>query len=399
MVKTTNSIQLRTVSKFFGEFVKSQQFGGVLLLACTFFSILSSNTSVGEHYVHFWHQQIGFNLNSQPFFQSIEFVINDGLMSIFFLLVGVEIKRELISGELSSVQKAMLPMSAALGGMIVPAVIYFVINKGLPTADGWAIPMATDIAFALGILGLVGKKVPVSLKIFITALAVVDDLGAIVVIGIFYSSGINFVYAIMSVALIVILLIFNKMKYSNALLYFIPGIFLWYTIHHTGVHATLSGVLLAFTLPMHEKNGSPSLMAKAEHLLHTPVNFVVMPLFALANTCIELNTDMPDVMPIHMIVGIAAGLCIGKPVGILLFSYITVKMKWADLPRGIDWIDLTGAGLLGGIGFTMSVFITLLAFDSPDIVKISKVTIVIASLIVGVAGFFWLRVSLRKVTL
>jgi NhaA family Na+:H+ antiporter len=190
----------------------------------------------------------------------------------------------------------------------------------------------------------------------------------------------------------------NRLKYHHFLLYLIPGMLLWYTIHHMGVHATLAGVLLAFTLPAGNKEGKVSLMERLEHILHKPVNYIIMPLFALANTCIVLDHDSSVEMPVHLMAGIAAGLCIGKPLGILLFSYLSVKMKWADLPRGIDWLDMAGAGLLGGIGFTMSVFITLLAFEQPEMIKLAKITIVLASLIAGLAGFLWLKISLRKVT-
>ena len=389
---------VQTVSKYFLEFVKSQQFGGILLLACTVFSLAVSNSSFGNEYIHFWHNKFQITIGNKSVSSNIEFLINDGLMSIFFLLVGIEIKRELMNGELSTRKKATLPLAAAFGGMIVPAALFSIFNAGTVAAKGWGIPMATDIAFALGILALVGKKVPVSLKVFLTALAVVDDLGAIVVIGLFYSSGINLMYAFFSSLIIIILLILNRLKVNHTSIYVIFGLSLWYTIHHMGIHATLSGVLLAFTLPSYEKNNMPSIVSRVEHFLHVPVNFIIMPLFALANTCIEFSGNIFDGAPNSLIAGILIGLCVGKPIGILLFSYLTVKLKWASLPRGIDWNDLTGAGLLGGIGFTMSVFITLLAYDLPQMVNAAKITIVIASLIASVAGFIWLKISLKRVT-
>jgi NhaA family Na+:H+ antiporter len=398
MKKTENRRPLQTVSKYFIEFVKSQQFGGLLLLVCTAFSIGMSNSVFAQEYIHFWHHSIQVIIGEKTMATNIEFLINDGLMSIFFLLVGIEIKRELSEGELSTKQKASLPLAAAFGGMIVPACIFYFINKGTVAEQGWGIPMATDIAFALGILALVGKKVPMSLKVFLTALAVVDDLGAIVVIGLFYSSGIKLVFALLSLAIIVILLLLNRLKVNYASIYIALGLVLWYTIYSMGIHATLSGVLLAFTLPSFQKNAKPSIVSRVEHFLHTPVNFMIMPLFALANTCIAFDSSMLQGTPNSLISGITFGLVLGKPIGILLFSYITVKLKWAALPRGIDWLDLIGAGFLGGIGFTMSVFITLLAFDLPQMVNAAKITIVFASLLAGIVGFIWLKISLKRVT-
>jgi NhaA family Na+:H+ antiporter len=396
MKKQIKAKPFHTVSKYFLEFIQTQQFGGILLLACAFFSIAMSNSSFGERYMHFWHTSFQVIISDTVFSKSIEFFINDGLMSIFFLLVGIEIKRELTEGELSTRQKAVLPLAAAFGGMIVPAFIFYVLNRGTVAAAGWGIPMATDIAFALGVLALVGKKVPLALKVFLTALAVVDDLGAIVVIGLFYSSGIQFIYAIMSLGIIVLLLFLNKLKVNYSSVYIALGFVLWFTIHRMGIHATLSGVLLAFTLPTFQKNEMPSVSSRVAHFLHIPVNFIIMPLFALANTCIVFGGELFEGAPSTLIVGIMAGLFLGKPFGIVLFSFIAVKLKWAILPRGVDWNLLIGAGFLGGIGFTMSVFITLLAFSLPEMVNAAKITIVIASLIAGVVGFIWLKISLNR---
>ena len=386
----------QTVSKYFLGFIKTQQFGGVLLLACTFFSIAMSNLAIGEHYVHFWHSTFQVIISNTIFSKSIAFCINDGLMSIFFLLVGIEIKRELTDGELSTRQKAVLPLAAAFGGMIVPAFIFYVLNRGTVAAAGWGIPMATDIAFALGILALVGKKVPIALKVFLTALAVVDDLGAIVVIGLFYSSGIQLMYALLSLAIIILLVVLNKLKVNYSSVYVALGFVLWFTIHRMGIHATLSGVLLAFTLPSFQKNDMPSVSSRVAHFLHIPVTFIIMPLFALANTCIVFGENIFVGTPSTLIYGILAGLFLGKPIGIMLFSYLAVKLKWATMPRGVNWNLLLGAGFLGGIGFTMSVFITLLAFNLPEMINAAKIMIVLTSLLAGVVGFIWLKFTLNK---
>ena len=396
MKKQIKARSFQTVSKYFLGFIKTQQFGGILLLACTFFSVAMSNSAMDDLYLHFWHNSFQVIIGDIVFSKSIAFCINDGLMSIFFLLVGIEIKRELTDGELSTRQKAVLPLAAAFGGMIVPAFIFYVLNRGTVAAAGWGIPMATDIAFALGILALVGKKVPIALKVFLTALAVVDDLGAIVVIGLFYSSGIQLMYALLSLAIIILLVVLNKLKVNYSSVYIALGIVLWFTIHRMGIHATLSGVLLAFTLPSFQKNDMPSVSSRLAHFLHIPVTFMIMPLFALANTCIVFGENIFRGTPSTLIYGILAGLFLGKPIGIMLFSYLAVKLKWATMPRGVNWNLLLGAGFLGGIGFTMSVFITLLAFNLPEMINAAKITIVLTSLLAGVVGFIWLKFTLNK---
>jgi NhaA family Na+:H+ antiporter len=396
MSKVIKKGQFYSVSKYFLEFIKSQQFGGILLLICTAISISLSNSSMGNTYIQFWLNDFHIGIGKQVLSTSLSFFINDGLMSIFFLLVGIEIKRELTDGELSTRQKATLPLAAALGGMLIPALIFSFINIGTVAAKGWGIPMATDIAFALGILAMVGNKVPLALKVFLTALAVVDDLGAIVVIGLFYSSGIHLMYALLSLGIILLLFLLNRLKVNYVSIYILLGIVLWYTIHHMGIHATLSGVILAFTLPSFEKNNTPSVVSRVEHFLHVPVNFFIMPLFALANTCIAFGDQLFQGVPNTLMFGILGGLFLGKPIGILLFSYIAIKFKWAVMPRGVNWSLLSGAGFLGGIGFTMSVFITLLAYNLPEMINAAKVTIVIASLLAGIVGFIWLKISLYR---
>lgn len=387
---------LKTVSKYFLEFIQTQQFGGILLLACTCFSIAMSNSSLSSYYLHFWHTPFQLTIADTTFLPSMESLINDGLMSVFFLLVGIEIKREILHGELSTGKKAALPLAAAFGGMIVPAGIFYILNKGTMAAQGWGIPMATDIAFALAVLGLVGKKVPVALKVFLTALAVVDDLGAIVVIGIFYSSGIHPGYALMSLGIVLFLLLLNKLKVNYSSIYICLGLLLWLTIYRTGIHSTLSGVVLAFTLPAFQNNSRTSVLSHIEQFLHAPVNFIIMPLFALANTCIVFGNDLFVGVPNTLPLGILFGLFIGKPFGIALFSYLTVRLKWGEMPRSVNWNQLIGVGFLGGIGFTMSVFITLLAFTVPEMVNAAKVTIVVTSVLAGVTGYIWLKIALKK---
>ena len=396
MKKQMQAKPFQKVSKYFLQFIKTQQFGGVLLLACTLFSIIISNSLFGQSYIHFWHTSFQVIINDTIFSKSPTFIINDGLMSIFFLLVGIEIKRELTVGELNTLQKATLPLAAAFGGMIIPAFIFYFFNKGTAATTGWGIPMATDIAFALAVLALVGKKVPLALKVFLTALAVVDDLGAIVVIGLFYSSGIQLIYALMSLGIIIFLFVLNKLKVNYSIVYIVLGFVLWFTLHRMGIHATIAGVLLAFTLPTFQKKEMPSVSNRVAHFLHVPVNFMIMPLFALANTCIVFGSVVVDGTTSNLVVGIMAGLFLGKPIGILLFSYIAIKLNWATMPRGVDWNLLLGAGFLGGIGFTMSVFITLLAFSLPEMVNAAKITIVIASLLAGLIGFIWLSVALNR---
>ncbi len=393
MYKNQNEKHRVQLSKYFKEFIASQHITGVLLLCCTAISIIISNTDIASVYINFWHYDVSIwkSVKITP-----EFIINDGLMSIFFLLVGIEIRREITNGELSTRQKAILPLFAALGGMLVPACIYFLFNNNTISHHGWGIPMATDIAFAIGIITLVGKKVPPALKVFLAALAIVDDLGAIVVIGLFYSSGIKFLFALFSIAIILLLFILNKLKVNLWALYLSMGVALWFTIHNMGIHATLSGVILAFFLPSFQSKNQISLVNRVERALHTPVNFVIIPLFALANTCVVFGWDKFNGAFNPMMLGIALGLFLGKPVGIFLFSYIAVKLKWAKLPDKVNWTLLIGAGLLGGIGFTMSIFITMLAFNMPEMVNAAKMTIVVSSFMAGISGFIWLKHFLNK---
>jgi Na+:H+ antiporter, NhaA family len=375
------------LSKLFTDFVNSEKAGGVVLIICTILSLLLANSSFGESYNHLWHFSIAGN--------SIEHWINDGLMTIFFLLIGLELEREIYKGELSNIKDAMLPVAGALGGMLVPAAIYLLFNYGTLTQSGAGIPMATDIAFALGILALLGNKVPSSLKVFLTALAVIDDLGAILIIAIFYSGGLSWWYLLGALVIWGILFILNRMKVHSLIPYLIGGIAMWYCMLHSGVHATITGVLLAFVIPFGD-GGEKTVSYKLQHLLHKPVAFIILPIFALANTAIVINSNWQDILNHHYSIGIAAGLIAGKPLGILLLSFIAVKAGLCKLPADLSWKEIFGVGFLGGIGFTMSIFITLLAFDNADVINNAKLVILISSLIAGLIGFIFLKMALKK---
>lgn len=375
----------------FQRFFRSGQVGGFLLLICVAISLLIANTASKESFETFLATKLGFGAVNY----SILAWINDALMAIFFLLVGLEIKRELIEGELSSVKSAALPVIAALGGMLVPALIYTLFNKGGASAAGWGIPMATDIAFALAIIAMLGKSVPPSLKIFLAALAIVDDLGAILVIAIFYTQQIHFEYLVMAGSILIILTVMNYFGVKKLVFYLIPGIFLWYFIHHSGIHATIAGVLLAFTIPTNEMD-EESPLEKLEHFLTTPVNYIIMPIFALANTNITFQKEMLVGLVSPLGLGIIIGLFAGKTIGVTFFSWLAVKLKWANLPTGADWKHVLGLGMLAGIGFTMSIFIALLSFNEALHVSEAKFAILAASVLSGVVGFVFLK-SVRKV--
>lgn len=374
----------------FQRFFRSGQVGGFLLLICVAISLLIANIASKESFEAFLETKLGFGHVNY----SILAWINDALMAIFFLLVGLEIKRELVEGELSSLKNAALPVIAALGGMLVPAAIYAVFNKGAETASGWGIPMATDIAFALAIIAMLGKNVPASLKIFLAALAIVDDLGAILVIAIFYTNQIHFEYLAMAGGILVLLSLMNYFGVKSLIFYLIPGIFLWYFIHHSGIHATIAGVLLAFTIPTNETDVlSP--LEKLEHALSVPVNYLIMPIFALANTNITFEKEMITGLVSPLGLGIIVGLFAGKTIGVTLFSWFAVKLKFADLPTGAGWKHVLGLGMLAGIGFTMSIFIALLSFSDALHVSEAKFAILTASVLSGVVGFVFLK-SLKK---
>jgi len=374
-------------TKLFKEFFESEKAGGIVLVVCTVVSMLLANSAFHESYLGFWNIPIAGH--------GLSHWVNDGLMAIFFLLIGVELEREIYIGELSNIKNALLPISAAAGGMLIPAAIFLLFNFGTATQPGAGIPMATDIAFALGILSLLGNKVPTSLKVFLTALAVIDDLGAIIVIAIFYTKSIAWISLMISLGIWAVLLILNKMKVYNLLPYLIGGAGMWYFMSHSGVHATITGVLLGFAIPF--GNGdekSPSYIL--QHWLHKPVAFIILPVFALANTAVVISPGWQHTFTAPLGAGIIAGLALGKPIGILLISFIAVKSGICRLPSDIKWKHILGAGLLAGIGFTMSIFIALLAFEDETIINNAKFLILIASLISGVLGFIWLKRTLKN---
>ncbi|MBS1174253.1 MAG: Na+/H+ antiporter NhaA [Burkholderiaceae bacterium] len=384
-----------TLTKLYTEFTDSEQSSGIALIIATVVSLVIANSVWGSAYTHFWHSYVGFDFAGLHLKHSVSHWVNDGLMAVFFLLIGLEIEREIYKGELSDLKNATLPIFAAIGGMLVPALIHFYFNRGTTTQDGFGIPMATDIAFALGVLALLGDRVPVTLKIFLTALAIIDDLGAILVIALFYVSDFSIVYFSGAMAIFALLLVLNRMGVKRIWIYLLLGVVMWYCMLESGVHATLAGVLLAFAIPF--GNGdvhSPSY--HLQHVLHKPVAFIIMPIFALANTGIMLSGDWVSGLTSANSMGISAGLLIGKPVGILLMCWLAIKFGISQLPEEVNWQHLIGASFLGGIGFTMSIFITLLAFNDAGVVQISKISVLFTSLIAGVIGYSVLRMVCKS---
>lgn len=375
------------ITKLFTEFFESEKSSGVVLITCTLLSLWTANNTFANAYLNFWDYEFQGH--------SIVHWVNDGLMAIFFLLIGLELVREIKDGELSDLKSALFPVFAALGGMILPALIYFFFNNGTDTAHGFGIPMATDIAFALGVLTLLGSRVPIGLKVFLTALAVIDDLGAILCIALFYSGGIDFVMLGISLGIFLLLLTLNRLKVQTLIPYIIGGVAMWYFMLHSGVHATISGVLLAFTIPFGKgEETTPSYQMQS--FLHWPVAFLIMPIFALANTAITIPSTWSNSLMSNSSLGVFGGLVFGKPLGIFLFSFLSVLFGLGKLPEGLKWKQILGVGLLGGIGFTMSIFITMLAFDSEANIVSSKIAILLSSLLAAILGLLFLRYSLPK---
>jgi Na+:H+ antiporter, NhaA family len=379
------------LSKTFTNFFESEKSSGIVLIICTLISLFIANSIFSSSYLGIW--------NTYFIGMSIEHWVNDGLMAIFFLFIGLELERELYSGELSDFKNALLPIVAAVGGIACPALIHFIFNTGTPTQAGMGIPMATDIAFALGVLALLGSRVPTSLKIFLTALAVMDDLGAIIVIALFYTAKVSILYLLGAALVFCTLITCNRFFRIMALTpYLIGGALMWFFMLKSGIHATIAGVLLAFAIPYSAKaddEESPS--HKLEHLLHKPVAFIILPIFALANTGIVIGSGWAQDLASLNSVGIMSGLVLGKPLGILLLCFMAVSLGICKLPEELNWKHIFGAGLLGGIGFTMSIFITNLAFNgNADVITASKIAVLLASLTAGTIGFLWLRFTAKQ---
>lgn len=436
MENTLNPIQ---------RFFKSESVSGILLIVATIAALIVANSPLAHYYHEFWDEtSLSFSFKNFELSKPMHYWVNDGLMAIFFFLIGLEIKREILTGNLSSVRSSLLPIFAAIGGMLIPAGIYLALNYSNETLmNGWAVPMATDIAFSLGILALLGKRVPLPLKIFLAALAIVDDIGAVLAIAVFYTSDINFTALLVAGGGLLILILLNMANTRNIWFYIPVAVFLlWLPLLLSGVHATMAGVLAAFTIPakrsilspdfiqnIHynlenleknhhkesrftlshkqfesienisdqcEKASSP--LQKLEHSLQYFSIFIIMPVFAFANTGIELaGGNFLSGETASLPLGIILGLAVGKPVGITLLSYIAIKTKLADLPKGIKMVHILGTGFLGGIGFTMSIFITELAFKTGGFTDTAKLSVLIASVIAGVFGYFILRAKLKPV--
>lgn len=386
------------------DFMNNEKSVGILLILCTIFSIILSNSTFHTFYHNFWETSVSFKLGNEYLFSTqgnpltVSELINDGLMSIFFLMVGLELIREIHIGKLSNRSQALLPVLGAIGGMIIPAGIYAYLNFGKDTISGAGIPMATDIAFALGVLSLLGKKIPLSLRVFLTALAVIDDLGAILVIAFFYTKKLSWIFLFFALFIWTILLLFKKLKINHLYLYIIGGIGIWYCLLNSGVHATLAGILLAFAIPF--EGGNPHGQAmKLLSILQLPVNFIILPLFALANTALSIHLNIQELFSQSYTLGIFFGLIVGKPLGIILFTYLACALKFCRLPSETDWRQMIGIGFLGGIGFTMSIFITLLAFNPAihaDYITHAKIMILFSSLCSALIGYIYLYFIFRK---
>ncbi|MDC0612722.1 Na+/H+ antiporter NhaA [Vibrio sp.] len=363
----------------------------MLLVIAAAAAMITANSPMSSTYNDFLHAYVGG--------MSVSHWINDGLMAIFFLLIGLEVKRELISGALKSKEKAIFPAIAALGGMIAPALVYCIFNYSNPVAiGGWAIPAATDIAFALGIMALLGNRVPISLKVFLLALAIIDDLGVIVIIALFYSSDLSVLALIIGFAMTVLLMVMNIKNVTSLTAYLIVGTILWIAVLKSGVHATLAGVVIGFAIPMKGKEGQHSPLKHLEHMLHPYVSFLILPIFAFANAGISLEGISLNTLAHPVPLGIALGLFIGKPLGVFSFSWLAVKLKIAQLPRGISFTHIFAVSVLCGIGFTMSIFISSLAFSGieTDFDTYSRLGILVGSTTAAIIGYFMLSKSLPK---
>ena len=389
---------IQYISSPFKWFFKLEASSGIILLISAIVALLVSNSSYSDIYFNTLNKYLFIGINDFGLKLSLLHWINDALMAIFFFFVTLEIKREFLQGELSNIKQALLPIIGAVGGMVVPALIYVYINLGdTETLNGWAIPSATDIAFSLGVLSLLGKRVPLSLKVFLTALAIIDDLGAIVIIAFFYSGDLSIKYLSLMLIAFIILLLINKFNIKKFIPYLIIGFFLWDFTHNSGIHATIAGVLLAMTIPHRKKENDFSLLLKVEHAISPYVAFLIMPLFAFANACVSLEglsiSSLLDKVPL----GIVLGLFIGKQLGVFVFSYISIKLKVAQMPSNTSWYNFYGVGVLTGIGFTMSLFVGNLAFaENMQYMDGVKIGVLTGSLLSTLFGYFLILLTPNK---
>ena len=391
---------IQYISKPFKWFFKLEAASGLVLLFAAIIALLISNSTLSTIYNDVLNTYFLLGFKNFGIKLSVLHWINDAFMAIFFFLVSLEIKREFIQGELSNPKQALLPIIGAVGGMVVPALIYVAINYKDPvTLNGWAIPSATDIAFSLGVLSLLGKRVPVSLKVFLTALAIIDDLGAILIIAFFYSGEIQFVYLLLMLACIIILLLLNKFNIRSFIPYLLIGLFLWEFTHQSGIHATISGVILALTIPHkdNKKTHSHSLLLKLEHAISPYVAFGIMPVFAFANAGVSLEGLTFESLLNPVPLGILCGLFFGKQIGVFLFSYFSIKFKFAEMPNNANWTTLYGVGILTGIGFTMSLFVGNLAFvEAPQHMDGVKIGVLLGSLLSTIFGYMLILLKSKK---
>ncbi len=437
MIKKVERILVSPIERF----IKLESFSGILLFVGTIAALILANSVFSDAYFDFWNNKIGLETTTFHFSKPIILWVNDGLMAIFFFLIGLEIKREILVGELNSMRKASLPIFAAIGGIVIPVSLYFILNQNPETLKGWGIPMATDIAFTLAILKLLGNRVPMGLKIFLTAFAIVDDLGAVLTIAIFYSEEIKWTLIGFAIGLFALLIIFNLLKLYSKYVFFVISVIIWVLFLKSGIHPTIAGVLVAFTIPIQRKIGTneyfkeinqissafldscdkkqsddkkllsgkqisylndlaewsdkvQSPLQILEHRLHHWIAYIILPVFALANAGVALNSSVE--FDTAMILNITISLIIGKSIGIVLFSFLSVKLRLADLPNGVNWRQIIGVSFLAGLGFTMSIFITNLAFVEQHYIDSAKLGIILASLIAGLIGYLILRIGSKK---
>lgn len=374
------------------EFLATETAGGALLLAAAVAAIVWANAPFGDTYFDFWAARLNIDLGAVAIDESLLSWVNDALMAVFFFVVGLEIKRELTRGELAEPRKAALPAIAAVGGMLVPATIFLAINLGGDGERGWGIPMATDIAFAVGVLSLAGARVPLSLKVFLLALAIVDDLGAIAVIALFYTDDLALWWLVGAVALFATTYMLARLGVRNIFMFLAIGIVAWLAVYESGIHATVAGVMMGLLIPSGDSGEGPSVLTRLEHILHPWTSFVIVPIFALANAGIVLDGGVVrDAAASPVSLGVALGLMLGKPIGIVLFAFAAVKLGVASLPDGVSWPQVAAVGMIAGIGFTVSLFIAPLAFSDAGLVDEAKLGILVGSTLIGIAGLVALR--------